>query len=321
MRAARALDFGRGLLAAAALVLSASQASAELKVVASIKPVHALLAEIVAGAGSAAVLVEGNASPHTYALKPSDAKAVNSADVFIRVSEGLEPFTAKLVKSLPSTVKVVTLEQAPGLTLLDKRTAAGFEKHVHGKTVKDHAHDHGHGDAKGARDGHLWLDPVNAKAMTRAIAAALAERSPADAERIKANAVRLEARIDALHAELERDLKPLAGKPFIVFHDAYQYLEARYGLTAAVSITLNPETQPSAKRISEVRSKIAALGAVCVFAEPQFRSKLIDTVTEGTKARAGTLDPEGGGIPSGPEHYFQLMRNLAAGLKACLAAP
>lgn len=307
------------VVAAALSLMAAPAARADLKVVASIKPVHALVAEIVAGVGSAAVLVEGNASPHTYAMKPSDAKAVNSADVFFRVSEELEPFTGKLVKSLPRSVKVVTLEQAPGLTLLARRTSAAFEKHTHGgKTAHDHGH--AHGNDKGARDGHIWLDPLNAKAMAKAITVALAERAPEVAERLNANSARLEARLDALHAELERALKPLAGRPFIVFHDAYQYLEARYGLIAAGSITLSPEARPSAKRIAEVRTKIVSLGAVCVFAEPQFQSKLIDTVTEGTKARTGTLDPEGGAIATGPEHYFQLMRNLASGLKACLGA-
>lgn len=300
----------------AALSLAASPAAhAELKVVATIKPVHALAAEVMSGVGTPTLLVDGAASLHTYALKPSDAKAINAADVLLRVSEGLEPFTTKIVKSLPKTVRVVTLEHAPGVRLLDKRASANFEKHGHGK---EHGHAHDHSGEKAGRDGHIWLDPQNAKAMVLAIAAALAERSPGDAEKLKSNALRTVARLDALAAELEGELKPLAGKPFLVFHDAYQYLETRFELAAAGSITLNPEVQPSAKRISEVRAKIASLGVVCVFGEPQFQSKLLTTVTEGTKAKSATLDPEGGLIPSGPEHYYGLMRALAANLKACL---
>jgi zinc transport system substrate-binding protein len=302
----------------AGLALMACPVRAEINVVASIKPVHSLAAEILAGIGTPKLLVAGSASLHTYALKPSDARAVNAADVFIRVSEDLEPFTAKLVRSLAKSVKVVTLANAPGIRLLDKRLGATFERQGHGG--KKHGHDHDHGDAKGARDGHIWLDPENAKAMARAIALALAERSPADAERIRANAARLEAKLDELNTELARELQPVAGKPFIVFHDAYQYLEARYGLTAAGSITLSPEMQPSAKRIGEVRARIAALGAVCVFAEPQFRSKLLDTVIEGTRAKAAVLDPEGGLTEPGPEHYVTVMRKLAAGFRACLGS-
>jgi len=303
---------------ALAAALGATAARAELKVVATIKPLHALATEILGGTGTATVLVSGNASPHSYALKPSEAKSVASADVFIRVSEGLEPFTGRLVKALPSGVRVLTLVDAPGLRLLDRRRGATFDHHDRGGNTHS---GHGHGDEEGGggRDGHIWLDPVNAKAMARAIATALAERSPADAQRLRANAERVAARLDALTAELEQTLKPLAGKPFVVFHDAYQYLETRFGLTAAGSITLDPEIQPSARRISQLRAKITSAGAICVFGEPQFRSRLIDTVIEGTGARAATLDPEGGLIAPGPDHYVTLMRKLAADLRACLA--
>jgi zinc transport system substrate-binding protein len=298
------------------LALAPRPAYAELRVVASIKPVHALVAEIMHGIGTPGLLVDGNASPHTYALKPSDARAINAADVFVRVSESLEPFTAKVIRSIPRSVTVLTLADAPGLKLLSKRTSPMFERHVHAR--KGHGHDHG--TEKDIHDGHIWLDPSNAKAMAKAIAAALTGRAPAEADKIKANIARLEARLDALTAELERELKPVADKPFIVFHDAYQYFEARFGLNAVGSITLSPEAQPSAKRIAEVRAKIAGLGAVCVFAEPQFRSKLLDSVTEGTKAKAGTLDPEGALVPAGPDHYVTLMRSLAQGLKSCLGS-
>jgi zinc transport system substrate-binding protein len=123
----------------------------------------------------------------------------------------------------------------------------------------------------------------------------------------------------ALEAEIVRDLAPLKGKPFVVFHDAFQYFEHRFGLEAVGSITVSPETQPSAKRLTEIRRKLAALSASCVFSEPQFQAKLVAAVTEGTSARAGTLDPEGALIQPGPGAYAALLQNLAVGLKSCLA--
>lgn len=315
----------RALAAAIGLWALAAPAHAELKVVVTSKPIHALVAGVMGGSGTPALLVEGPASPHTYAMKPSDAQKVNRADVFFRVSEGLEPFTGKLVKSLPETVRVATLEDAPGLTLLERRSGGSFEAHGHGGE-KRHGHGHGHKSGhghdgeKGGHDPHVWLDPDNAKAMVDEIAKVLAEKAPEQAQTFKANAAALNDRIDALARELEGKLKPLAGKPFIVFHDAYQYLERRYGLTAAGSITVSQEGQPSGKRLAELRRRVTKLGAVCVFAEPQFAPKMTNAIVEGTKAKTATLDPEGVGLQAGPDLYFVLMRNLAANMKTCLGS-
>src|SRR5690606_7008552 len=140
-------------------------------------------------------------------------------------------------------------------------------------------------------------DPENAKRIVAGLATVLAQRDPANAAKYKANAARVTARIDDLSAGIAREMKPLAGKPYIVFHDAYQYFEKRFGLEAVGSITVSPEAKPSAKRLTELRHKISALDAVCVFAEPMFQPKLVDAVIEGTDARAGTLDPEGATVP------------------------
>jgi zinc transport system substrate-binding protein len=307
------------LLAAGGLLASALASSAagagELRVVVTIKPLHALVMHVMAGAGSAELLVKGAASPHAYALKPSEARAVNNADLFFRMSESVEPFTAKLVASLPRRVEVVTLQHAPGMTLLPPRTAAIFERHVHA------SHERGKRPMDEAVDGHAWLDPHNAKAMVDRIARALGSKAPAHAATFTANADALKARLDALAGELDRDLKPIADRPYIVFHDAFQYLERRYGLNVVGSISINPETPPSGKRLTELRRKIQSLGAMCVFAEPRVDMRLLDNLIEGTSARTGMLDPEGGGLDPGPDLYFVLMRKLAAALKDCLAAP
>lgn len=302
-------------------------ASSELKVVATIKPVHSIIAAVMAGAGAPKLLIDGVGSPHTFALKPSDAKLVNEAQVLIRVSEGLEPFTGKLVKSLPAKVRVVTLQETPGLTLLPMREGGPFEAHDHGG---DKGHKHGHGHAHGSKgkgksaadmDGHIWLDPENAKKLASHIAEQLAAVAPAQAETFRNNAAEFGRRADGLGLELEAKLKSAAGKPYIVFHDAYQYFERRYGLAAAGSVTVSPEVPPSAKRLTDLRKKISSLKATCVFAEPQFAPKVIDTIVEGTSARRGVLDPLGSSIPAGPELYPALMKALASDLGACLANP
>jgi zinc transport system substrate-binding protein len=292
-------------------------AAAELKVVVTIKPLHALVAQVMAGAGTPELLVSGAASPHTYALKPSDASKLNHADVFFRMSATMEPFTTKIVKSLPKQVQVVTLQETRGLELLPRRTGAAFEEHGH-----DHKRDaHGHSHAHDTADGHAWLDPGNAKVMADRVADVLAAKEPAKAAVYRANADALKAKLDALGAELAGDLAPIAGKPYIVFHDALQYFERRYRLKAVGSISVSPEVPPSAKRLSTLRKRVLSLGAVCVFAEPQFDTRLVDNLVEGTPARIGRIDPEGSAIEPGPEHYFALLRGLARDLKACLAPP
>ena len=310
--------------AAAALSLTGGSAGAEdLAVVATIKPVHALVTQVMGDTGQPKLLVGGTASPHTYSLKPSDAKALNNARLIFRVSEDIEPFTRKIVAALPKTVTVITLAGAQGLTLLDKRSGNTFEAHEHGDA---HDHDRGHGDhdeveAKGpVRDGHIWLDPRNGVAMVKEITRALSEAAPDKAATFEANAAAAIAGIEAAATEIDTELASVKGKPFVVFHDAYQYFEERFKVPAAGAITISPEVQPSAKRLGEIRRKIKDLDVACVFAEPQFKSKLVATVVEGTGAKAGTLDPEGASIEAGPDAYVSLLKNLAQRLKDCLTS-
>ncbi len=290
------------------------------RVVVTLKPVHALVAAVMAGVTEPTLVVDGSASPHTFTLKPSVARAINSADVFIRVSEQLEPFTRKVAEALPKSVTLITLaDQKSGVKLLDQRTGSIFEQDEH-TDQGDHGKHDGR-DHEVQHDAHIWLDPANAKAIVEDVTKALEIKYPAHAETFRANATTLLAKIDALSSEIEKDLAPVKDKPFIVFHDAYQYFEKRFGLAAAGSVTWSPDQQPSAKRLTAVRKKIGELGAVCVFSEPGFQPKLINAVTEGTKARSGTLDPEGIALTPGPDLYFELMRGLAKSAVACLAQP
>jgi zinc transport system substrate-binding protein len=285
------------------------------RVVVTIKPIHSLVSRLMQGVGEPVLLVEGAASPHTFALKPSGVRAINEADVFIRVSPNVEPFTRRIVDTLPESVAVVTLIETPGLTLLPLRGSGPFDPHA---AASGHAHQGGNLDDM---DGHIWLDPENAKIIVASIADVLAARAPAKAEKIKANAKRLREELDALSSAIAAETQPLREKPFIVFHDAYQYFEHRFALDAVGSITVSPEAQPSAKRLTDLRHKIRTLAAVCVFSEPLFQPNLVAAVTEDTKARSGVLDPEGSLLAPGGELYFKLMQGIAGSLKACLERP
>jgi zinc transport system substrate-binding protein len=308
-----------GAVAVASLLFATNCAAAEPKVVVTIKPVHALVAQVMAGADTPALVVDGLASPHTYALRPSDTRLMNEAAILFRVSDSVEPFTTRVVRSLPASVEVVTLAATPGLTVLPRRFGTTFEQDAHaGQTHAGHAHG-AKAKTNDVRDDHVWLDPDNAKRMVDRIAEVLAKKNPARAALYQANAVQAKTGIDAVDADIQRDLKAVEGKPYVVFHDATQYFEKRYGLNAVGSITVSPDVPPSGKRLADLRKKVATLGATCVFSEPNFEAKVVQSVVEGTSAKTAVLDPEGARLTAGPELYATLMRGLAKGVRDCLA--
>ncbi|WP_044562500.1 zinc ABC transporter substrate-binding protein [Azospirillum sp. B4] len=290
------------------------------RVVASVKPVHSLAASLMQGVGQPKLLVDGTASPHSFSLKPSDAEALSHADIVFWMGPTLEPFLVKPLASLARGAHIVTLIEAPGLRPLALR-GAGAWMDGDGAPADGHAHlvpAVAGGAADAQIDGHAWLDPTNAKAMARAMADALIQRDPANAGRYRDNLANLLRALDALDAEIGAILAPISAKPFVVFHDAFHYLEARYRLDGVGAITLNPEVRPGAARLSQLRARIQASGAACVFAEPQFETALIGTLVDGTQAKRGVLDPEGALLPPGPELYAALMRANAQALAGCL---
>lgn len=168
-------------------------------------------------------------------------------------------------------------------------------------------------------DGHIWLSPANARVIALAMAAELAALDPAHAERYAGNAEAFGLALDAAEAEIDDLLAPVRGRPFVVFHDAYHYFEAHFGIEAAGAIHLSPEVQPGAARVAEIQARITELDAACVFAEPQFEPRIIRTVVEGSEARTGVLDPLGVDLALGPDAYPALLRALATSLADCLA--
>ncbi|KFC65111.1 Periplasmic solute binding protein [Devosia sp. LC5] len=301
-------------------LLLTSTVYAAPNVVASIKPVHSLVAAVMAGVGEPTLIVKGAASPHTYALRPSDAGALESADIVFWTGHGMELFLADALDTLAPNAQIVELAEAPGITILPVREGGAFEHHSHEGEGGDHDHEHeehDHGE-HGEGDMHFWLDPENAKLMVTEIAATLAKADPENAAAYQANAATEIAALDVLETELDATLAPVKDKPFIVFHDAYQYFESRFGLELAGSITVTPDTMPGAQRIDELKTKVAELGATCVFAEPNFEPTIIKAITEGSQAKSGVLDPEGGALTEGSDLYPNLLRGLATSLVDCL---
>jgi zinc transport system substrate-binding protein len=213
---------------------------------------------------------------------------------------------------LPKEIQVVSLVEAPGLELLAVRRGPTFER--------DGAHA-AHAGTVDVIDGHAWLDPENAKAMVAYVAEILSRKDPAHSDAFRSNAHDLQQRLELLRRELEQTLRPIADRPYIVFHDAMHYFEQRFGLNAVGSISVTPDVPPSASRLIELRRKIRAAGAQCAFAEPQFSMALVTAVVEGTGARVGMLDPEAINLAPGPDLYFTLLRTLAEGLTRCLTMP
>lgn len=334
----------RALLLATAATLAlvgpglTTPALAAPQVVTDIAPVQSLVARVMDGVGNPAVLLPPGASPHHYALKPSDSQALDAAGVVFWVGPELEPWLEKPIAALAGKARVVALFDSAGTEHLPARTGATFDAHDHGDEDghdhADHDHDHeGHDHAHegedhahdaadhdhdhGGDDPHAWLDPQNARAWLGTIAATLAEADPDNAAAYRANAEAGAAELTALEAELTAQLKPVAGTPFIVFHDAYQYFEHRFGFSAAGSISLSEGVPPGPARLAEVQQKARDLKIACAFREPQFDPALIDTVFEGQPVKSGVLDPLGAGLQPGPGLYPDLLRDLAAALVAC----
>lgn len=304
----------RLLLATSLLAVSPAAAMSAPAVVVSLKPIHSLVASIMHGVGDPSVIIEGAASPHTYQMKPSDAAKLERADIVFWVGHDMEKFMEKPLETLGAKAKIVELDEAPGLVKLPTRESGTFEPHA-----DEDEHEAGHGHEHEEYDPHLWLNTGNAKAMAAVIAKTLVEVDPANAQIYEKNLANLDDRLDKLSSEIKATIAPVKDKPFIVFHDAYQYFEKEFGVTVAGSITVSPETLPGAARISEIHDKVKTLNSTCVFAEPQFEPRLISVVIEGTDAKSGVLDPEAGALTKGEDLYSEMMTGIAASLKACLS--
>jgi zinc transport system substrate-binding protein len=295
------------------------------RVAVDIAPVHSLVARVMERVGTPDLIIRPGASPHEYSLRPSEAAALQEADLVFWMGEGLTPWMEDAVVTLAADASVTTLLEAEETTLLEFREGALFEAHDHGDEDvhedghDDHdAHDDDHGHDHGAHDPHAWLSPRNAGTWLNLIAAELSEADPENAEVYVANAAAAREEMEALTAEVNATLDPVRGGNFIVFHDAYRYFETDFDFPAAGAISLGDASGPSPSRIAEIRDRVRAEGIDCVLAEPQFNEDLVATILDGTDARTGVIDPLGADLEPGPALYGQVIRNMATTLAGCL---
>jgi zinc transport system substrate-binding protein len=291
-------------------LLFSTPSSAGLKVVVSILPIHSLVSSLMSGVGEPYLLLKGNQSPHTMTLKPSDARAINQADLLVWIGESLESPLARVVEKDPKTDRALSLLDTPNLHLLTVRDDLDWSKHDH-SDHQDSAHSHDW-------DSHIWLSPENARTIVHHLAQVLIKQDPEHTTNYQANLQMLLQRIDKMEMDFHTNISAVKDRPFIVFHDAYRYLEDHFDLNAVGSVSISPERQSGAKHIYKLRQKIRKLEAICVFSEPQFEPKLVNTLISGTETSAGVLDPLGMALTPGEDAYFQLMNALSKNLASCL---
>jgi zinc transport system substrate-binding protein len=302
------------LLSLLVVSLCSASSQADLKVVVSIMPIHSLVSGLMSGINEPYLLINSNQSPHTMTLKPSDARALNQADLIVWVGESLESPLTHLIDQVADETETISLLDIPKLHLLPIRNSLDWTPHhQHDEALATHAH---HIDMD--MDNHIWLSPDNARAVVQYLSGVLIRLDPTNGDQYRSNLKKLLNRIDEMESQFIANIAGISDTPFIVFHDAYQYLEDHFGLNAVGSVNISPDRLSGAKHIHLLREKIRKLEARCVFSEPQFKPKLVQTLVSGTQASAGKLDPLGGELPPGEDAYFDLMQNLSENLAACL---
>ena len=313
------MKFNRTALFAFTLIASVSVANpiwAMQGVVVSIKPIHSLVAAISEGVSKPFLILQQRSSPHSYSLRPSEAKKLKDAKIIFWIGEEMEQFLIKPIQTRGTKDKIIALAKSKGLSRFE------FRKGTHFTPRKTRSKKHGHHDhrhALGKIDQHFWLDPVNAIIFSRTIERTLSTADSAHAKTYATNAKQLRTHLRTLVRKTAARLTPLQRAQFFVFHDAYQYFEKRFGLSAAGAIILHPDIPLSAKRVSAIQRNIKRTGRVCVFSEPQFNPKTARLVTRGTDARLAILDPIGAAIAPGPDLYGELINNIANSFEDCLS--
>nr|WP_207202331.1 MULTISPECIES: zinc ABC transporter substrate-binding protein [unclassified Pseudomonas] len=283
-------------------------AQAEVQVLTSIKPLQLIAAAVQDGVAVPEVLLPPGASPHNYALRPSDVRKVQSVDLLYWIGPDMEGFLPRVLKG--RTLPSVALQDIPGLKL--RRFAE--DSHSHAEDANEHDHDH----RPGSLDAHLWLSPVNARVIAARMAADLSAADPANAARYQSNLNAFEGRLDALDARLKQRLAGIAGKPYFVFHEAFDYFEDDYGLKHTGVFSVAAEVQPGAQHVAAMRTRLQEVGKTCVFSEPPLRPRLAETLIAGLPVKLAELDALGGYTPATAQGYEQVLEKLGNDLAGCL---
>lgn len=283
-------------------------AQAEVKVLTSIKPLQLIAAAVQDGVAVPEVLLPPGASPHNYALRPSDVRKVQSVDLLYWIGPDMEGFLPRVLngRKLPS----VAVQDLPGLKLRH----FAEDNHSHAEETDDHDHDH----RPGSLDAHLWLSPVNARVIADKMAADLSAADPANAQRYQSNAKAFDERLDVLDQRLKKRLAGVEGKPYFVFHEAFDYFEDAYGLKHAGVFAVAAEVQPGAQHVAAMRTRLQEVGKTCVFSEPPLRPRLAETLVDGLPVKLAELDALGGYTPATAQGYEQVLEKLGNDLAGCL---
>ena len=297
----------------------------DIKVVTTIKPLHSLISRIMETRGEPQLIIEGTNNPHTFVFKPSHASMIEEADIVFWIGEDLEAFMEKPLNSLAKNAKKIAFMDSDSIEKLKFREVNIFDDHDdHGHHDDDHdGHEDEHDDHAGHHDGHnhgefdahIWLDPENAKEMVKIIRDELIKIDPDGQRQYSVNAagatLELDNLINSVEKELSKDIS------YIVFHDAYQYFETRFGVKSAGALTLNPDVLPGAKQIADIQDLINDKGIKCIFSEPQYNPKIIETLGNDMNISTGVMDPLGAYIDAGPSMYSELINEIANSIKNC----
>ena len=300
------------------ICFSETNADSNLNVVVSIKPFHSLVSGVMLGVASPELLLKGNFSPHTYSLKPSDAKKLQYADFVFWGGEALEGFLAKPISSLSKNAEVVSILEINGLKLRSFRAESHIGKSENFASQTHNLQKYKVEELKAALDPHIWLDPENAKVITQKTVQILSDFDPENAQKFQKNGEKIIVRLNELDQQLSSEMSEISDRTYLVLHDAYQYFESRYQLKNAGSITLQLEHFLSVYRLKKIQKMIKTIKVHCIFTEPQYSQKLVNTLIKDTSVKKGILDPIGADILPGPELYFDLLKNLSISLKSCL---
>lgn len=294
-----------------------SSASADrLRIVSSIAPVHAIVVAVAGERAQADLLLQGSASPHHFSLKPSHARLLQEADFVVLIDFGLESFLEKPVHSI-SSIKTIELADASGIQLWETREIGVLSS---GHT-KSHSHGHDHGHESHHDDLHLWLDPLNAIAMADYLVSVLSDADPTGETTYRENAERFREQVEQVTETIQRQLSPYNNQTYVVFHDAFQYFEKRFGMMSPAVLTLNPEMAPSAKVVRQVREYLLSSGTRCVYREPQFSPSILSSMTEGLPITIAELDPLGDGTAIDADYYPQIVLGMAQSFESCFSQP
>ncbi|MBK5353262.1 zinc ABC transporter substrate-binding protein [Pseudomonas sp. TH41] len=283
-------------------------AHAEVKVLTSIKPLQLIAAAVQDGVAIPEVLLPPGASPHNYALRPSDVRKVQSVDLVYWIGPDMEGFLPRVLKG--RTLPSVAVQDLPGLKL--RRFAE--DSHSHAEEADEHDHDH----RPGSLDAHLWLSPVNARVIATKMASDLSAADPANAARYQSNLKAFDERLDALDLRLKSRLAGIADKPYFVFHEAFDYFEDAYGLKHTGVFSVAAEVQPGAQHVAAMRARLQEVGKTCVFSEPPLRPRLAETLVAGLPVKLAELDALGGYTPATAQGYEQVLEKLGNDLAGCL---